>query len=484
MSKKLARPVFQGVFTLVLIVFANASFLLAQTPVDLSVKFDRGDFHQVAVQFEHKGVVIVDHAGQDDDAQVLPLDVIAKLKYAQRFTGAKGDLQAIRFFEGSGADIEIDEGETDSKLSETNRLIVARINPNSKQRLQMASISDVLDQRELELIRNPADPLSFTRMFRRADAKVGDKWKVKAEYIADFLAVDHVFENNLEIVLKSLTDGIAKLYVVGSVKAEVDDVTTDLEISSIALINVKDHYLKTLRTTIREDRSPGQVAPGFKGQTKIDLKMTPTAGKIELSNEALSRANSKKIERRLKWETDEGDFRVIYDPRWRIIASESEATVMRFLDQGQLLAQCNIVQLDRRPPNNPLKLAQFKKEIEKIIEAEDSAEVVKAQELKTRNKLRALRLVVDGIEDRIPIKWIYYHVAHDDGRRLTFVFTLEQSVASQFDIADKLLVNETTFKPGKTPKNETAKSEKSSSDSAPEARSSRKSDANAAEKKR
>ena len=83
---------------------------------------------------------------------------------------------------------------------------------------------------------------------------------------------------------------------------------------------------------------------------------------------------------------------------------------------------------------------------EKIVKADKKAEVVKAQELKTSNNLRALRVVVEGVESEVPITWIYYHVAEDDGRRVTYVFTLERNAIDRFGIADKLLVNETFFK--------------------------------------
>jgi hypothetical protein len=299
----------------------------------------------------------------------------------------------------------------------------------------------------LELIRNPADPLSFVNLFSHKKVRLGDKWKVPSEVVADYLAVDRVYENDVQLLFKDFNRGIAKIYMVGSVKAEVDDVTTEIELNGIALIDVDNRHLTNLRTTINEKRRPGQVAPGFEGQTKIDVKMASRNSIPELSNDSLTRISSKQVERRIKWENSEAQFQIIYDPRWRIIASENDAAVMRYLDRGDLLAQCNIVELPARPADNPLKLDQFKTEIAKIIEAEESATLVQSEELKTGTGLTALRVVVQGIEEKVPVQWIYYHVAANDGRRLTYVFTLEQEIADRFNGADKKLVNETIFKP-------------------------------------
>ncbi len=59
----------------------------AQDRVDVLVEYEKGDLHDIQSQYEHKGVVIVDPAGQDEEPNSLPLEVVAKLDFAQRFTG-------------------------------------------------------------------------------------------------------------------------------------------------------------------------------------------------------------------------------------------------------------------------------------------------------------------------------------------------------------------------------------------------------------
>ena len=347
------------------------SVFVALSCICLSVQLtaDDGAKHQVKVtndkdsliafagNYEHKGIVTVDNAGQDEDAQRLRLDVNARINFDQRYTGNQEKNQAIRQYRDSRADIVIDKNKTKSFLKDTNQLIVTRINERSSQRLQVASINDVLKQSELDLIRNPADPLTYAGVFDKTEIKIGDTWKAESDALADFLAVDHVYQNDVLFKLTSVNGDIAKLYIIGNAKAEIDDVTTEMEVSGVALINTARQHLRALRATIVENRSPGQIAPGFQGETKIDVKMSPLESVKELSNQALAQAASKKIDRRIKWEGK--DIEVTFDPRWRIIASEKDAAVFRYVDQGLLLAQCNIVQLPSRKPNNPLGLDTF-----------------------------------------------------------------------------------------------------------------------------
>ena len=118
---------------------------------------------------------------------------------------------------------------------------------------------------------------------------------------------------------------------------------------------------------------------------------------------------------------------------------------MRFVSGGDLLAQCNIVQLPARPANNPLSLKDYKAEVARMIAADEVASIVDAKEFKTNERIRGLSIEVEGEEGGVPVSWIYYHLNDKDGRRMTFVFTLEREIMNQFLPADLKLVNGLAF---------------------------------------
>jgi hypothetical protein len=195
---------------------------------------------------------------------------------------------------------------------------------------------------------------------------------------------------------------------------------------------------------MREIRQPGQVAPGFDGKSSISLELKEDNSCEHLTNTSLVKhTKGRVIEQRLQWQSP--GLKLKYDPRWRVIASEPEAAIMRFVSGGSLLAQCNIVQLPARPANNPLSLKDYKKEVARIIAADDYARIVDAKEFKTDCQVRGLSVAVEGKEDGVPVSWIYYHLNDKDGRRLTFVFTLEREVINHFVPADRKLVNGLMF---------------------------------------
>lgn len=432
---------------------------------DIQIATDRGIQQRVEARFEHDGKVVVANGGQVDQQKQLPMNTIATMVYYQRLTGSDKDPQAIRYFENSKGNFNIEKGKVDSSVSRKNRMVVARLKSVPGQRLQMASVMDTLKQSEFDLIKNPADPLTYANLLEKKNVKVGSKWKTDNDALADFLCVDRILFNETQLLLKAVVKQKARLYMLGKVDATIDDVATGLKVSGIFDVDLSTGLVTDVRLNMNEVREAGQVAAGFEGKTKIDIRLTKDNACEHLSNTMLKKyTKARRIKQKLQWSSESGRFALEYDPRWRVIAAEQEAAVLRYIDDGDLMAQCDVVQLPARPANNPLTLAAYKKEVEKIIRSDKSARIADAKALTTSNGLAALKIIVKGEEKEIPVQWIYYHVSSEDGRRLTFVFTLEQEIASVFQPSDHRMVNGLSFfvMPNKSIKNSLKNAQKQS----------------------
>ena len=414
--------------------------------IDIKVNSPRGLQQKIAARFEHEGEVIVDDAGQRASQEKLQMRTIADLVFHQRLTGSVKDLQAIRYYDSSHGNFNIAKGKTDATLAKSNRMIVARLKSKPGQRIQMASIQDLLNQSELNLIKNPADPLSYGGLLNKNSVAQGEKWSVDKNALADFLAVDRILFTDAKMMLKKATPTAARIYLLGQVDATVDDAGTSMKVSAIFDIDRARQQVTSVRLSIDENRQPGQVAPGFQGKSRVNVQLNPDRSCAHLTTANLKKlTNARRIKQRLQWQSEKGQFALEYDPRWKMIVSEGEAAILRYVDDGDLLAQCNVLQLPARPASKPLTLAEYRGEIEKIIRADKSAKLVDAVTVKSATGNKTYRVEVDGVEDEIPVKWIYYHVAAKDGRRLTFIFTLEQEIANIFKPSDQRMVNGLSF---------------------------------------
>ncbi len=432
---------------LIAIAMSTFAVSLAAEDIDINLTFERGQQHRVQMQLEHEGKVIMqkDPERDEEEFRMLPMKTLAKLDYFQRFTGKSGDMQAIRYYDQAKGSYAILKGKTGSDLLDKNKLVVVRIKSKSGKRIQMASVAETLAQYELELIRNPVDPLAIGSLINHKDTEVGDDWKPSDDGLANFLSVDRVIRNDVKVRLKEVENGEATLHVTGKLRAGVDDVSTDIEVAGTIKIKLgKTQEILQAKLNMREIRQPGQVAPGFDGKSSITLELVADDSCEFLTNESLAKfTKGRVIEQCLQWQSP--GLKLKYDPRWRVIASEPEAAIMRFVSEGNLLAQCNIVQLPARPSDNPLSLADYKKEVARIIAADEVATIVDAKEFNTESSARALVVEVEGAESGVPVSWLYYHVNDKDGRRMTFVFTLEREIMNQFLPADREMINGLAF---------------------------------------
>ena len=433
-------------FAAAVLLSAQCALIHAAEKIDIKIADNRGLQQRIDARYEHDGTVVVDNAGQATKAEKLQMKTVADLVFHQRLTGSDKDPQAIRYYDSSYGNFNIHKGKSRASLQQENRLIVARLTSKPGRRLQMASVQDLLNQSELNLIKNPADPLTYAGLLSKQSVAQGDKWEVGKDALADFLAVDRILYTDAKMMLKTATATTARIYLLGQVDATVDDSGTSMKVSAVFDVNRTSKQVTEVRLSIDENRQAGQVAPGFEGKSRVNIQVRGDDGCKHLATDNLKKlTQSRRIKQRLQWKSDEGNFALEYDPRWKMIASEREAAVLRFVDDGDLLAQCNVVQLPARPASNPLTLAKYRKEIEAIIRPDKTAKLIGASEITTAKGDKAFRVSVKGIEEDVPVKWIYYHVAADDGRRLTFIFTLEQEIADVFQPSDQRMVNGLSF---------------------------------------
>ena len=443
-----------------LLLGSGTSLNWAQT-IDLTTEVRQGEFQSVRYQVEYCGDMIVDLSRQNDrQPSLLPLDVTGRFEFDQQLSGQPGTMQAVRYYRQATADIESGQGHQASELNPDNTYILSRIRTRENQNeFQIASIGSVLQRSEYELLRNPCDPIALVGLINREKVKVGESWEVDQGTLGRFLNIDHVITSDVQFKLKSADAGLALIHVAGHVKGEIDDVVTELDVAGSLQFDRELGRVEAVRININQQTDPGQVAPGFEGQIKLDMRVKPIQASQHLTREKLAGVMTEnKIKQAFLLQPEGSLFSVVHSPRWRIIAAEKEAAVLRYIQDGNMLAQCNIVRLPNRPADRPLQLAEFEAEVRKMIKDQETLTFQSSQATETSNGHATLRVVVDGFESDVPIQWLYYHISNDQGVCFTCVFTLETKLADQFGKADQTFVNrfnlaaprQTRHEPGET----------------------------------
>ncbi|MCH9007895.1 hypothetical protein IIA29_07795 [candidate division KSB1 bacterium] len=112
--------------------------------------------------------------------------------------------------------------------------------------------------------------------------------------------------------------------------------------------------------------------------------------------------------------------------------------VLRMVDRGELLAQCNLSALPK--VKKPVTLAEFQRDVERSL-GNNFGRFVSAAQNVNESGYAVFRVVVRGTVSQLPIQWIYYLVQDRRGHRVSLAFTLEQSLRERFAEADGVHCN-------------------------------------------
>jgi hypothetical protein len=151
----------------------------------------------------------------------------------------------------------------------------------------------------------------------------------------------------------------------------------------------------------------------------------------------------------LLYESRRGRFRLTYDRRWYVTADEPRLAVFRFVDRGDLIAQCRVSPVAAKSPDRPITLEKFQKDVRYSL-GDHFLQFVQATQWRDNSGSQVFRVRVKGEVKELPIEWRFYLVAHASGRRVALAFTVEEGLAKRFGDADRRLVESIAILPPET----------------------------------
>ena len=146
----------------------------------------------------------------------------------------------------------------------------------------------------------------------------------------------------------------------------------------------------------------------------------------------------------LLYASDLSRVEFLYDRRWHILAEESDRLAMRYIDRGELLAQCNVLVLPKEAEGKRMSLEDLQAQIRKAL-GENFGQLVRATESADRLNRAVYRVIVRGLVSELPMQWTYRLVADREGDQVMFVVTTEEGHSERLNDADERLVQSVRF---------------------------------------
>ncbi|MFO0900458.1 MAG: hypothetical protein U0836_23760 [Pirellulales bacterium] len=417
--------------------FSVAAAAQAADTINLSADLRPGQLAQVKFQMEVGGQLKM---VRDGKVSQTPMKVDGKSAYRERLLAAADGSRvsrSVRKYDSAAGTLTIERRKLTPELSSPHRLIVASVGKDAQ---TLFCPTGLLTRDELDLIDVPCSTLLINRLLPGKTVKLGDTWRHQPEDLALLLGLDAVSQADVESVVSQLKDGEAEMALAGTVAGAVGGVATDIELKAKYRFNQVAGRIDWLAMLIKENRSVGHAAPGVDVVAKLQVQIDPLAKAEDLSEAALAGVPLEPAPEltRLAYVSPSGELSMAVNRGWQVVNEDGQIAVLRLVERGDLLAQCNATRLPPLASGNKLSLADFQTEVRKAL-GDNFRQFAEAAELTSGADYHVLRVVAQGSVSDLPIEWRYYHITDRSGRRASLAFTISQQFTERFGENDQEL---------------------------------------------
>jgi len=352
--------------------------------------------------------------------------------------------RGIRHYRKGAAAVKVADDRFQPTLGEEHRLIAVEA---AERTALLFSPGGNLSRDELDAIDIQFNSLLLDRLLPSGTVTVGQDWPHSKQSMAVMLGLDEVAKSTVRSTLKEVTEIVARFELSGRVEGKVQGASTAVELKGRYRFDLRTKRIDWLGMLIKEDRQASAVSDGVDVVSRLQMTVTPVKEAASLADAAIEKLDLKPEAESicLSYEFPGGGCRCKYDRRWY---ADNASGVLRLMDSGTLVGQCNLALLPKRDPNRLVSLEEFQGDVRRAL-GENFGEFVSARQSVDRSGRRVLRVVaqgaVPGKPDDVPIRWIYYHLADRQGRQAALTFTIEREHADRFAEADKPIVESLRF---------------------------------------
>lgn len=377
------------------------------------------------------------------------MEVVAGFRYEERiekFSVSTGPLVGVRQYNLAKAKMKIADDLKTPELDAKLQTIVCTLD---KDKVSLFSPNGPLRGEELLLIEDlPGNTLTLDRLLPNKEVQIGDSWKIDDGVLRSLLSVDAVIESEAEAVLTAVADNMAMVEIGGHVSGVYLGANTEMEIQAKYQFDFTTKRINWLGLLIKEDRSIGHVSPGFDLSARLQVKISPLEKPQSLTDAVMKDIEITPDEKvlELKYDGGKGPWRFSHHRDWYVFQDDPQTTILRKLHKGELVAQCNIADMGKVDVKTMASPTQFQKELKDGL-GDSYKEIAAASEYKNGAGYKVYNVLIDGVVDDLPLRWIYNLLTAPDGRQSVVVFVVEASMLEQFGDSDEELLE--TFRMGK-----------------------------------
>ncbi|MGL6225287.1 MAG: hypothetical protein ACRC10_01520 [Thermoguttaceae bacterium] len=391
-----------------------------------------------------------------DQKQVTePMQVIAGFRYEERITQSalsekmdgKSLLKSLRSYKLAKAKMSIGDVLKTPELDANHQTIVYGI--NGSETVLFCPGGPLQSEQLLLLEGMPGNSLSLDLLLPDKPVKIGDSWKISEKPLRSFLNLDSVAEYDLKAVLVSVVDDLAMIEIVGDVQGTYLGAFTEMSVQAKYQFDLRINRINWLGMLIDEKRAIGHVGPGLDLKASVEVKISPITEPDTLTDDFLVETELAPNEMvlSLRYDNGRGPWRFRHPRSWYIIQDNDNSTLLRLMERGELIAQCNIVSMPSVNPKSLTSLKSFAEDIKKGL-GTNFAGIVAQEESVNAAGYTEYRVIIDGQVqdaekkvDTFPLRWVYYLLTDSLGNQTVLAFVIHAEMLERFGSNDEQIID-------------------------------------------
>jgi hypothetical protein len=403
-------------------------------PVRLRERAQPGSVTHLLIQLKAEGLSKPPVPEGRPAARPLPIKVEGRLDAYEKIAivdDAGLARVVVRHVGQAAAAINAELRPTTSSLRPDVSLLIAERREGT---VQVFSPGGPLTRAELEVVQWPADPLSLPALLPEKAVAVGDRWKVRPEVARSLSGYDALAASTLEATLESLDALKARVKLAGTVQGATLGAEGSVDCQGHFDFDREAERVVRLDLQRMEVRKPGQVEAGLDIRSTLTVERTTAEAPPMLADSALAGVPlaPDPALMMLRFEAPGGKFSLLHDRDWHVFYDDEGQSVLKRLDHGDLVAQCNLAIGPDAGKGRHQDPKQLQEDVRAALGSRFGKFLFAGPMDGPDDGLFRYRLAVRGVVDKVPVLWIYYLLANAEGRQLLATFTLAESRSERF----------------------------------------------------
>lgn len=383
----------------------------------------------------------------DKTATELKMNMKAGLEYRSRRLPSAGrdarSFRSLRLYDQANANISVADEKSKSMLPANLKTVVAE---GQSSGIMFYSPVVVISRNNADLLAAPADPLAVVAMLPKKAVAVGDSWSPDSWTVSMLTSVEAVLDSKMTCTLKSVTNDNALVEFKGEVQGAIAGAETKILLSGQFTYDLKEKLISQIKVEQTEKRSVGTVSPGMDvlANVTVDRKLSQVSvGLTDKDAEKISLDPGEKAEL-LSFQPAKWDMRFFHGRNWHIFQEVPEVVVIRLIENGGLISQCNAARIQRSAVGTHTSEERFQADIRKSLGG-NLQSLVSADEVKLNQNIYIYRVIANGQVGKQKVQWRYYLCAAPDGRQVSFVFAVDPGKLDVLKDRDLAIVSSLQF---------------------------------------